>query len=196
MNIKSYHHQNLRNMLIETGIKIVNQEGYQNLSMRKLAALCDVSHAAPYRHFKNKEELLGAMQEYVEQIFSQILENSLLENQDASYPMVEFGKSYVLFFLEHPEYYAFFTHQQGIEIIITENQIPPSNYRPFNIFLTVASKHLIENNVPINRHSAAIAGMWATVHGLAGMATMPGVSYAGDWGKLTEQILKGASPHE
>ena len=57
----SYHHGNLRQALIEAGIKIINESGEENLSLRKVAALCNVSHAAPYAHFKDKDELLEAI---------------------------------------------------------------------------------------------------------------------------------------
>ena len=54
----SYHHGNLREALIDAGIKIINENGEENLSLRKVAAACDVSHAAPYAHFRDKEELI------------------------------------------------------------------------------------------------------------------------------------------
>ena len=52
-----YHHGNLRQALIDAGIKIINENGEEALSLRKAAAACDVSHAAPYAHFKDKDEL-------------------------------------------------------------------------------------------------------------------------------------------
>ena len=58
-----YHHGNLRQALIDAGIKIINDSGESNLSLRKAAALCNVSHAAPYAHFKDKDELIEAIKE-------------------------------------------------------------------------------------------------------------------------------------
>ena len=51
---QTYHHKDLRNALIETGIQIVNTEGVNAFSLRKVAAACGVSHAAPYIHIQNK----------------------------------------------------------------------------------------------------------------------------------------------
>ena len=62
---KQYHHKDLRNALIEKGIEIVNSEGLHSFSLRKVAAACGVSHAAPYSHFQSKEELLDAMQQHI-----------------------------------------------------------------------------------------------------------------------------------
>ena len=58
---QTYHHKDLRNALIEAGIQLVSTEGVNAFSLRKVAAACGVSHAAPYSHFQNKEELLEAM---------------------------------------------------------------------------------------------------------------------------------------
>ena len=61
-----YHHGDLRNALIEEGIKMINSSGEQTLSLRKLAEKCGVSMAAPYAHFKNKEEMVNAIKEYLD----------------------------------------------------------------------------------------------------------------------------------
>ena len=55
MKSKSYHHGDLRNALIETGIELINEYGEEKLSLRKVATKCGVSNAAPYAHFKNKD---------------------------------------------------------------------------------------------------------------------------------------------
>ena len=43
---QTYHHKDLRNALIETGIQLVSTEGVNAFSLRKVAAACGVSHAA------------------------------------------------------------------------------------------------------------------------------------------------------
>ena len=48
MEKKPYHHKNLKNDLIEKGIELVNKNGINQLSLRKVAQACGVSHAAPY----------------------------------------------------------------------------------------------------------------------------------------------------
>ena len=53
MEKKSYHHKNLKNDLIEKGIELVDKYGINQLSLRKVAQACNVSHAAPYSHFSS-----------------------------------------------------------------------------------------------------------------------------------------------
>lgn len=54
MHNQNYHHGDLKAALIKEGLKILDREGYQGLSLRKMAKACNVSQTAPYRHFKNK----------------------------------------------------------------------------------------------------------------------------------------------
>ncbi len=58
---KSYHHPDLRQSLIEAAILFLKSNRSEDLSLRELARNLDVSHTAPYRHFKTKENLLAAV---------------------------------------------------------------------------------------------------------------------------------------
>ncbi|MDY4097642.1 MAG: TetR family transcriptional regulator [Lachnospiraceae bacterium] len=48
----------------------------EQLSLRKVAMACNVSHAAPYSHFANKEEVLSAMQLHITEQFTGIGRNN------------------------------------------------------------------------------------------------------------------------
>ncbi len=106
---QSYHHTNLRNELIKVGIKMVQEVGVDKLSLRKLASLCGVSEAAPYKHFANKKSLLIAMQEYVTQQLMNCLQKAAecTEQSNPTESILQMGKAYVLFFMNNPEYHAF-----------------------------------------------------------------------------------------
>lgn len=57
----AYHHGNLRNALILKALEVLNDKGVAGLSLREIAREIGVGHNAPYRHFKNKTELLEAL---------------------------------------------------------------------------------------------------------------------------------------
>lgn len=196
MEMQSYHHEDLRQELIETGIRYLNKNGYDQFSLRQIARECNVSHTAPYRHFKDKDDLLLAMQNYVEDRFSRILEDSIA-GQSETLSMLSFGKAYVEFFAQNPEYYKFIFFREYIQIDWTKGRInEPSSFEPYNIFYREVTKHFAEYNLPQKDYLTGLASMWSVVHGLAGLATMNGMHFDGDWGELTEQVLKGVNPHE
>jgi len=58
---KSYHHGNLRAELLDTAVEQLCSTGSESLSLRALARAVGVSQTAPYRHFKDKDELLAAL---------------------------------------------------------------------------------------------------------------------------------------
>ena len=58
---KSYHHGNLRNELLEAAEAQLAEAGAEDLSLRALARRVGVSQTAPYRHFQDKSDLLGAL---------------------------------------------------------------------------------------------------------------------------------------
>jgi AcrR family transcriptional regulator len=58
---RPYHHGNLREALLRAGEHALEAGGAQNLSLRELAREVGVSHAAPRRHFADKQALLDAL---------------------------------------------------------------------------------------------------------------------------------------
>ena len=57
--------ENLRQRLILFGLRELSERGVSDFSLRRVALAAQVSCAAPYRHFKGKEELILAVVRYV-----------------------------------------------------------------------------------------------------------------------------------
>src|SRR3712207_4998939 len=60
---KRYHHGNLRTALLERAERTLRERGERGLSLRELAREVGVSHAAPRRHFPDKQALVDALAE-------------------------------------------------------------------------------------------------------------------------------------
>ena len=71
-----YHHGNLRAALIQDGLELIEEKGIRALTLREIGSRLGVSRAAPYRHFKDKADLLAAISqaEFVE--FGKVLETA------------------------------------------------------------------------------------------------------------------------
>lgn len=59
----SYHHGNLRAELLAAAERSLREQGADQLSLRELARVVGVSHAAPRRHFPDRQALLDALTE-------------------------------------------------------------------------------------------------------------------------------------
>lgn len=186
---KAYHHGNLKQELIEQGIQMVQQEGIERLSLRRLAAQAGVSEAAPYNHFSGKEALLRAMQEYVTELLLQKLQQAAGEAENAGRDvMLGMGKAYVLFFMQNPAYYNFlFAYGElRIDLSMQENR---ENYPPFQYFKEVAYRIYQQKGLSEERIKYGIIAMWAKVHGLAAISSMKYVTRDFAWEKVLDQIL-------
>jgi AcrR family transcriptional regulator len=58
---QAYHHGDLRRVLIETALELVTEEQDWTFSLREVARRAGVSHHAPYNHFPERQDLLGAV---------------------------------------------------------------------------------------------------------------------------------------
>jgi AcrR family transcriptional regulator len=102
----AYQHGNLRHALIQAGLRLLSEGGVSNLSLRAAAQLAGVSHAAPYRHFADKEALVAAIAEEGFALLTAALAASTTKVAAASFAdrLGEMTMAYVKFALAHPAY--------------------------------------------------------------------------------------------
>lgn len=190
MEKKSYHHKNLRNDLIEKGIELVNENGIENLSLRKVAQACGVTHAAPYSHFSSKEELLAAMQEYITDQFTQILIGAIEKYKGTREFLPEFGKAYISFFIDKPQYFKFLFGQGNMNIDLSIDNINDNSYKPFAIYKSEVLELLDKSDMSAEKKQDLIIAMFSYIHGLTSLATMQNVKYDREWKeKITDLIM-------
>ena len=190
MSEDKYHHGDLKETLIKNGIKLLNEVGSENFSLRRLAAICNVSHAAPYKHFKNKEDLINQMIEYAFKEFEEVLQETINDyGEDYEHITLELGKKYVTFMVNNPDYLKIlFLGDFEAKISIKDGKIK-SNFRAFNIFKDCAINTFKMCGIKEEEYSRNIMAMWAMVHGIAVLLANRAVIYDGDYGNLVEEIL-------
>ncbi|MBO4638865.1 MAG: TetR/AcrR family transcriptional regulator [Treponema sp.] len=186
-----YHHGDLRNALIEEGIKMINTSGEDSLSMRKLAEKCGVSMAAPYAHFKNKEEMINAIKKYVEDAFSDYLENSINRQDDIEKQIIELGNAYVCFFIDNPEYFTFLFSRGYVHLNLDYNS-DEDNFKPYRILKDLCKCYFNEKKSELSEHDKEldIIRIWASVQGVTSIIFMKNVKWSRDWKSEIVNILK------
>src|SRR5437868_15218318 len=104
---RPYHHGDLRRALIDAARRLLENEGPTALSLRAVAREAGVSPAAPYHHFKDKGELLGAVaKEGWTMLSTSMLEAIQLTPGDPMAPTL----AYVTFARSHPALYRIMYH--------------------------------------------------------------------------------------
>lgn len=193
MKEKQYHHGDLRRALIETGIDFIKQEGEEALSLRKIAEMCGVSNAAPYAHFKTKDEFIVAMQRYVMDLFAAELEKTVMEYEESPSLLTMLGKTYVMFFYQNPFYYDFLFSRKNISIKLSLDNADKGENPPLAILQKTATSVFRKVKLPEKVIQDKIIAMWALVHGLAAIVTMPNIEYDDDWETRIAEIIKSIS---
>ena len=93
----------LREALIQAGIEEINAYGANGLSLRRVATACNVSTAAPYKHFKDKKEFIAAIIEFVNEEWRQRQSEILAACEPAlRQQLVEVCCGYIHFLMEKP----------------------------------------------------------------------------------------------
>ncbi len=189
-----YHHGDLRNALIEEGIKMINSGGEGSLSMRKLAEKCGVSMAAPYAHFKSKDDLINAMKNHVTENFTERLEKSVSKIRDGSIEkkIIALGNAYVLFFMEHPEYFTFLFSRGYIHVNLDFSKSDENNFKPFLILKDLCTQYFAEKKPELSDYEKEleIIRIWASVQGLTSIIFMNNVKWSRSWKKEISNLLR------
>ncbi len=184
--MSTYHHNNLKNNLLEYGLKMISEEGIEKLSLRKLARTCGVSEAAPYSHFSSKSDLINEMKGYVaEKLYMKLQEASLRGAKADS--ILEMGKGYVEFAMEQPVYFNFLFNQADINIDLSMKN--DGDFKPFSFFRDKSYEVYRELGLDDDSIKYGIISMWTQVHGIAVIVSMKNVSTDFDWMNVLERLL-------
>ncbi|MEW8429794.1 MAG: TetR/AcrR family transcriptional regulator, partial [gamma proteobacterium symbiont of Ctena orbiculata] len=102
-NSKSYHHGNLKEVLLDAAENQLASDGINRLSLRGIAKLSGVSHNAPYRHFKDKSALLRAIAERGFNELRKTVAAAAAADGPTEQRLIDAGVAYVRLALANPD---------------------------------------------------------------------------------------------
>jgi AcrR family transcriptional regulator len=103
---RGYHHGALRETLIDAARFLIAEKGPQGFTLIEAARLADVSPAAPYRHFRDRDSLVAAVAEQGFGFFAERLKGAFVTADDAAHGLEALGRAYLSFAREEPGYYG------------------------------------------------------------------------------------------
>lgn len=188
-----YHHGDLKRQLIDKGLLLLNEEGVEGFSLRKVAKLCGVSHTAPYKHFKDKDMLIEEIAKEVEKNFyMELFEAAKKYNDDAKMQLVEMGKAYIKFMVENPEYFKFmFLSDNSCSITIEKDKFSIEG-SSFEMFKNSSENYFKEIKLDKELYMEKTLAMWSLIHGLTILITQKSVKYDGNYLELADRIIQSS----
>ena len=161
---KQYHHGDLKKLLIMSVIEAVKNDNLEKFSIREAARLLEVSPAAPYNHFNDKQELILASIYFCKNEFINYLKNkTLIKESHTNKKLAVIGKSYLQYANDNPEVFIFMFSQT------LSNKDRINNYQEFHqLFLTAINESFnledLRKRVSMN---SAVNAAWSIIHGTA-----------------------------
>jgi AcrR family transcriptional regulator len=184
---KQYHHGDLKNALIEAGIEILAQDGFQALSLRKAAQRAGVSHAAPYAHFADKQALIAAISTAGYRHLYADLDAAI--SQHAGDPLGQLSEgawAYVEFALQNPDTFRLM-FSSAIERERAYPALVEMTQRTFALVVEVVRVNQAAGTLDAALPELMAVSIWGAVHGLCALLLE---------GQVSHTVLERAGPRQ
>ena len=163
---KSYHHGNLREALVEATLSLIEEKGPFGFTLAEAARVAGVSPAAPYRHFRGREDLIeeAARQGFL--LFAEQMERAYDDGRPSALSaFLATGQAYLAFARAYPGHYiAMF--ESGVAIAGNPDLARAAD-RAMSVLIRAAEK--LAARLPADRRPPAtmVANhIWAFSHGV------------------------------
>ena len=152
---KAYHHGNLKAVLAEAALAMVAESGWEAFTRR-----AGVSHNAPYRHFKSREDLIAVLATEGLLKINRDVVKAVKAAKDPTARVYAAGRAYLKFGMKHPAEFKAMFHGAF------EREAYPEYVAAYSESLNILSG-LMESHTG-KGEAAELAGdlLWATIHGI------------------------------
>ena len=169
MRDRGYHHGNLREALIRAALELIAAKGPSGFTFADAARSAGVSAAAPYRHFRDRDELIADVARRGYERFEAELILAWNEGRpDALAAFERMGKAYIAFARDEPSYYSAM-FEAGVSFSVYPDLLEISE-RAFAV-LRNAAEAVTADLPKAGRPPALMIALhvWALSHGIASL---------------------------
>ena len=156
--------EEVRCSILTAAWQLVKEEGWQSLSIRKIADAIEYSVPVIYDHFENKEAILLEFTKKGFRLLTEQLENASKEHSDPERQLEEMAYAYWQFAFEHKEYYQL---MYGVGMPGCETVKRVEELNRFTTLIKSAIENLAEKNGIKNIDPfLKLHTFWSMLHGL------------------------------
>src|SRR5260221_629209 len=164
---KGYHHGDLKEALIRAALDLIAEKGPWGFTFAEAARSAGVSPAAPYRHFRDRDDVLADVARRGFERFEVELTKAWDDGRPDTVTAFEnVGKAYLRFARAEPAYYSAM-FEAGVASD-TSAELAAASERAFSV-LRGASEALVQKYPPQTRPPALMVTLhlWALAHAVA-----------------------------
>jgi AcrR family transcriptional regulator len=166
---RGYHHGNLKEALIRAALELIARKGPAGFTFAEAARAAGVSPAAPYRHYRDRDDLLIDVARRGFELFALALARAWGEGHpDPSTAFERVGRAYLDFARSEPAYYSAM-FEAGVPLDANA-ELHEAGDRAFGV-LRGAAEALIARMPAEKRPPALMMALhvWAMSHGIASL---------------------------
>jgi AcrR family transcriptional regulator len=167
---RGYHHGNLKEALLQAALDLITQKGPAGFTFADAARMAGVSPAAPYRHFRDRDELLSSIAQRGFEQFEALLAQAWDDGRPDTITAFErLGKAYLAFAREEPAFYSAM-FESGVPVETTP-ALAAASERAFAIIRAAAERlaALAPHGVPRPPALMMALHIWGMAHGIASL---------------------------
>jgi AcrR family transcriptional regulator len=167
---RGYHHGNLKEALLQAALDLIAKKGPAGFTFADAARLAGVSPAAPYRHFRDRDELLSSIALRGFEQFEAMLSNAWDDGRPETIAAFErVGKAYLAFAREEPAFYSAM-FESGLPLDLNPVLLAASE-RAFAVLRAAAERlaALAPPGVPRPPALMMALHIWSMSHGVASL---------------------------
>ena len=154
----------IRARILDTAWQMVKDEGWQSLSIRKIATAVDYSIPVIYDHFENKEAIVFEFAKQGFQMLSKNIQKAVEKTSDPADQIKAIADAYWKFAAKHKEYYQLM-YGMGMAGCEIEKCFPER--ADFRVMIMKPIRALIANgNNPEDNPFMKYFTFWSILHGL------------------------------
>ncbi len=190
-----YHHGDLRAALLDSAATALRTRGVDALSLRELARDIGVSHAAPRRHFRDKQALLNALALRGFERLSAELAAAAATGGPFRRRLTAMAHAYVRFAVDDAEL---------LELMFVRKHAPDASdelvavgHQLGSAMLEVIAEGQRSGDVHAGDPEVIGLAVFTGLHGFASLAAsgmLPGVNTDAALGRLLDEFLHGVAP--
>jgi AcrR family transcriptional regulator len=166
---RGYHHGNLKEALVRAALELIAEKGPAGFTFADAARWAGVSAAAPYRHFRDREDLLSDVARRGFEAFEQRLMQAWDEGRPSPGAAFErLGKAYLAFAREEPAFYSAM-FEAGIPLDATP-ELRAAGDRAFAVIRNACE--VMVASLPAKERPPALMmalHIWSMSHGIASL---------------------------
>jgi AcrR family transcriptional regulator len=167
---RGYHHGNLKEALLQAALRLIAEKGPAGFTFADAARSAGVSPAAPYRHFRDRDELLSSIaQRGFEQFEAELTKAWDDGRPDTVTAFERVGKAYLGFARAEPAFYSAM-FESGLPVDVNPALLAASE-RAFSVIRAAAERLAALAPAGVPRPPALMMALhiWSMSHGVASL---------------------------